>query len=566
MERTTAIPARALEHWPRRWPFPPGGAPVEAGRGIVATTDRLASLVGVNVLDQGGNAVDAAVAVSFALAVVNPEAGNLGGSGFLLARAPSGALATLDYRGCAPRAAAPDMFLDERLRAARASQEGHLAVAVPGSVRGLWEAHTRFGSLAWSRLVGPAVELAQGFPVEERLVRSYEPQIVRALERFPASAEIFLPNARVPRVGDVFRQPDLARTLERISERGADGFYLGETANLLVAEMRRGGGILTHDDLAGYTAVWRAPVRFRYRDHTIVSVGPPSSGGVTLALAAHVVARWNLRALAWHGALHVHLLAEAWRRAYADRNRFLADPDRERLPLEALLSPAYGAWRARDVSEERASRSIEVAPGADAFLAARERHTTHVSIVDSRGGAVSLTTTLNTWFGSKVVAEGTGVLLNNEMDDFTTRPGEPNAFGLVQGEANRIAPGKRMLSAMTPALVLDPSGRLAFVLGTPGGATIPTTTFQVVSNLVDHGMPLADAVAAPRVHHQHLPDRLEVEPGGLPEPVVEELRAMGHTVTERVELSGDVQAVGVRPDGRLEGVADPRRGGAALGL
>jgi gamma-glutamyltranspeptidase/glutathione hydrolase len=533
---------------------------------MVASTDRLASRVGVDVLAAGGNAVDAAVAVSFALAVVNPEAGNVGGSGFLLARTPDGELAALDYRGCAPRAATPDMFLDERRRTARASEEGHLAVAVPGSVRGLWEAHARFGSLAWARLVAPAVELAQGFCVAERLVRSFEPHLVAALQRFPASAEIFLPGGAVPRVGDTFRQPDLARTLERIRDRGPDGFYRGGTADLLVEEMRRGGGILTHEDLAAYAAVWRKPVQFRHRGCTLVSMAPSSSGGVTLALTAHMLARWDLGALPWHGARHVHLLAEAWRRAYADRNRYLADPDQESLPLPTLLSPRYGAWRGRDISEERASRSSDVGPGVEAFLGKPERHTTHVSVVDAQGGAVSLTTTLNTWFGSKLVAEGTGVLLNNEMDDFTTRPGEANAFGLVQGEANRIAPGKRMLSAMTPTLVLDARWRLALVVGTPGGATIMTTTFQVVSNLVDHGMTLADAVAAPRVHHQHLPDRLEVEPAGLPADVVEELRAMGHVVAERTELAGDVQAVRVWPDGTLEGVADPRRGGAALGL
>jgi len=534
---------------------------------MVATTDRLASRAGVDVLSAGGNAVDAAVAASFALAVVNPEAGNVGGSGFLLVRRADGTTAALDYRGRAPHRATPDMFVGPDGSLTRASEVGHLAVAVPGSVRGLWDAHARFGALPWRRLVTPAIALAEGFVVEERLVRSYEPHIVDGLRRFPSSAAVFLPEGAVPRAGTVLRQPDLARTLERIADLGPDGFYRGETADLLVDEMRRGGGLVTHEDLAAYTAVWREPVRYRHGEHTVVSMPPSSSGGVTLALTAHMLAARSLGSLPWHGSRHVHLLAEAWRRAFADRNHDLADPDHAAVPLATLTSPGYGAWRGDGIADERASPSSEIEPGARAFGAARERHhTTHVSIVDGRGEAVSLTTTLNTWFGSKLVAEGTGVLLNNEMDDFTAKPGAPNFFGLVQGEANAIAPGKRMLSAMTPTMVLAPDGRLSLVVGTPGGATIITTVFQVISNVLDHGMTLADAVAAPRVHHQHLPDRIQVEPGGLPSAVMEQLRAMGHTVAERSELSGDVEAVGVRADGTLEGVADPRRGGVALGL
>jgi gamma-glutamyltranspeptidase/glutathione hydrolase len=567
-------PPSRFVHWPDRWPFSPGAPAVEARQHLVATTDRLASQVGLAVLEEGGNAVDAAVAISFALAVVNPEAGNVGGSGFMLVRAPDGGVAALDYRACAPRAATREMFVDAagaRIAtsppmpsAPTRSEFGHLAVAVPGSVRGLWDAHARFGSLPWERLVEPAVHLARGgFVVEPRLTRSYEPHIIADLSSFPATAAIFLPGGAVPREGEVFRQPDLARTLERILDEGAEGFYRGETADLLVEEMRRGGGILTHEDLASYAAAWREPVRFRYRDRTVLSMPPSSSGGVTLALTAHILSVRRLGAEPWHGAKHVHLLAEAWRRAYADRNHHLADPDRVPVPTSALTSPAYGARRSADISLEKASRSADIGPGVAAF---EGTHTTHVSVVDSRGGAVSLTTTLNTWYGSKVVAAGTGVLLNNEMDDFTARPGEPNFFGLVQGEANQVAPGKRMLSAMTPTLVLDPAGRLSLVVGTPGGATIMTTIFQVISNLLDYGMTLADAVAAPRVHHQHLPDRIQAEPGGLPPEVVAELRSMGHAVVEGPEHTGDVQAIEVGDDGTLRGVADPRRGGVALGL
>jgi gamma-glutamyltranspeptidase/glutathione hydrolase len=437
-------------------------------------------------------------------------------------------------------------------------------VAVPGSVRGLHDAHARFGSLPWARLLEPAVELAQGFTVDDRIVRSFLPHIVQGLGRFPSSAEIFLPGGTPPRVGDTLRQSDLGRTLERIRDGGPSGFYAGETADLLIEEMRRSGGILTGEDLASYAAAWREPVRFRYRDHTVLSMPPSSSGGVTLAAMAHILSCWKVGALPWHGPPHLHLMAEAWRRAYADRNHYLADPDHAEMPLDALLSPGYGARRAEGISQDAASRSQDVGPGAGGIPP--QRHTTHVSIVDPSGGAVSLTTTLNTWYGSKVVAAGTGVLLNNEMDDFTASPGVANHFGLVQGKSNAIAPGKRMLSAMTPTLVLGPGERLVLVLGAPGGATIMTTVFQVISNIVDHGMSLAEAVTAPRVHHQHLPDRISVEPGALSAEVVEALRGLGHEVKEATQPWGDVQAVAVGTDGSLQGVADPRRGGTALGV
>ncbi|MBW3535407.1 MAG: gamma-glutamyltransferase [Gemmatimonadetes bacterium] len=550
-------------HWPATWPWKPDAAPVEAEEAMVATTDRYATEVGLEVLRSGGGAVDAAVAVSFALAVVNPEAGNVGGGGFMLVRTAAGDLAAIDYRSTAPAAATRDMFLDAGGEATDRSVLGHLAVAVPGSVRGLEAAHRRFGARRWAELVEPAVELARGFEVRERFTRSFEPHIVEGLRRFPVTAAVFLPGGRPPRVGETFRQPDLARTLERIRDRGAEGFYRGETADLLVAEMERGGGVLTHDDLTGYAAAWREPLRAPYREHTLVSMPPSSSGGVTLAATAAILERFDLGASPWHGAGHVHLLAEAWRRAYADRNHYLADPAFVDMPIETLTSPRYGTWRARDVSPEAATPSSEIRPGAEAF--AGGAHTTHFSIVDAGGAAVSCTTTLNTWYGSKVVAGGTGVLLNNEMDDLSARPGTPNFFGLVQGEANAVEPGKRPLSAMTPTLVLDGRGELRLVVGTPGGATIITTVFQVVSNMLDHGMALAPAVAAPRVHHQHLPDQLWTEPGGLPEDVMRELRGWGHRVVERDEWSGDVQAVRVGVDGSLEGAADPRRGGVALG-
>jgi gamma-glutamyltranspeptidase/glutathione hydrolase len=543
---------------------------------MVATTDRYATEVGVAVLAAGGNAVDATVAASFVLAVVNPEAGNVGGSGFLLARMADGRTEALDYRGVAPRAATRDMFVGAASELSELAQLGPLAAAVPGSVKGLWEAHRALGSRPWASLLGPAIELARGFRVTDRLVRSYPPHIVAGLAHFPESARIFLPGGRAPRAGETFRQPDLARTLEGIRDGGADGFYRGPTADRLVEAMRRHGGILELEDLAGYQVVRREPLAFTYRGHGIVCMPPSSSGGIALAETAHMLAGRDLAGLDWHGAEHVHLLAEAWRRAFADRNHYLADTDFVEVPVGELASASYGARRAREIGG-RATPSADVGPGVGGVgSGAGERrrasgpgregdHTTHVSIVDAQGNAVSMTTTLNTWYGSKWVAEGTGVLLNNEMDDFTAKPGTPNHFGLIQGAANVIVPGKRMLSAMTPTIVLDPRGRLRLVLGAPGGGTIITTVFQVISNVLDNGMGLADAVAAPRVHHQHLPDRIDAEPSGLPQVVARELREMGHTVTEQREPWGDVQAVMAAEGGQWEGVADPRRGGVAMG-
>jgi gamma-glutamyltranspeptidase/glutathione hydrolase len=439
--------------------------------------------------------------------------------------------------------------------------------------------HQRFGRAPWRELVEPAVRLARGFVVRQRFLQAYTPRIGDELRRFRASTRIFLPGGSPPRVGDVFRQGELVGTLERIRDRGPEDFYAGETAQHIVGEIEQGGGILTLEDLAAYQAVWREPVRFTYRGREIISRPPPSSGGVTLAEISKLLECFQLAPLAWHGGDHVHLLAEAWKRAYADRNHYLADPDFREMPLGTLTSSAYASWRASEISSERTAPSAEVAPGVDAFTNARAsgaggvtsaaprepEHTTHFSVVDPYGGAVSATTTINSWFGSKVAVEGAGFLLNNDMDDFSSRPGFPNQFGLIQGEANRIEPGKRMLSAMAPSVVLDGSGRLSMVLGSPGGSSIITTVFQVVSNVIDHNMTLTEAVHAPRVHHQHLPDQIFYEPASLPEDVLTDLTGRGHKLVEREEMSGDIQAILVHPDGTLEGRSDPRRGGAAGG-
>lgn len=561
--------------WAGGWRYTPD-APVEAQTGMVVSTDDYASRVGVEVLQAGGNAVDAAIAVQFALAVVNPEAGNIGGGGFMVLRMADGTAAALDYREKAPLAATRDMYLDADGNVTDASVVGHLAAGVPGTVMGMWEAHQRFGTLDWADLVEPAITLAEGFEVRQRFLNSLDASMVEALSAFAASAAQFLPrDGQPPLVGDTLRQPDLAATLQRIRDQGSLGFYSGETAELIVAEMERGGGLISLLDLGSYTAEWREAVTFDYRDHTIYSMPPSSSGGVTMAEAANILERYELGSMAFDSPERIHLLAEAWRRAYADRNHYLADPAFVDMPLDVLASDDYAAFRAADLELDAASPSSSVLPAVEAYegttapapvgIPDEGENTTHYSIVDGMGNAVSVTTTINSWYGSKVTVAGAGFVLNNEMDDFAAKPGTPNQFGLVQGENNAIAPGKRMLSAMSPAIVLDPDGQLRMVTGTPGGSTIITTVLQTILNVIDGDMNVAEAVLAPRVHHQHLPDQIFVEPGGFSSEVLDGLRAMGHTVVERGGVSGDVQAIVVRPDGTLEAQSDPRRGGAAVG-
>jgi gamma-glutamyltranspeptidase/glutathione hydrolase len=553
---------------PADWPFAGDTTAVQAAQGMVVTTDGYASEVGVSVLRAGGNAVDAAVATAFALAVVNPEAGNLGGGGFMLLRLSDGRAAALDFRERAPRAAARNMYLDADGRLTHASVEGHRAVGVPGTVAGLWEAHRRYGKLPWADVVAPAIRLAEGFVVRERLALSLA-MIGTKLNDFPATARIFLPRGRVLGVGDTLVQSDLAETLRRIQRAGRDGFYAGRTADLFAAEMRRGGGLITKEDLAAYRPAWREPIRFTYRGDTVLSMPPSSSGGVTLAMIAGILEGYDLGGLQWHSPRHIHLLTEAFRRAYADRNALLGDPDFVTIPLARLMSPEYAAARRATISLGRATPSRDVGPGAGG--SGEGPHTTHFSIVDSSGNAVAVTTTINSFYGIRAVVEGAGFLLNNEMDDFSAKPGSPNQFGLVQGEANAIAPGKRPLSAMTPTIVLTGEGRLLLVLGTPGGSTIITNVFQNISNVLDFGMSVARAVSAPRIHHQHLPDEIGYEPGSLTAVTIAALRAMGHTVKERgspdaaYPYIGDIQAILVRADGMLEGASDPRRHGTAVG-
>src|SRR5213083_3287493 len=518
----------------RGWPT----QAVRAGHSMVATDEELGSEAGVEILRRGGNAVDAAVAVAFALAVVEPVAGNIGGGGFRLIRDPGGTVRALDYREAAPRRATPGMYVDSTGKPAASSLTGHLSVGVPGSVAGLWEAHRKYGKLRWKDLVAPAIVLARDGHVLDG-PRSH--QIAREasrLARFPASRAQFLRNGEAPPAGTRFVQAELAHTLELIADSGPKVFYRGQIAELLVREMERRGGLITRDDLARYRAKWRAPLQIDYRGYTIYTMPPPSGGGVTLAEILNTMEGFGPLP-AFGSARLLHLQAEAMRRAYADRNAFLGDPDFVSLPLKRLVSKAYAAELRAAIDPGRATGTTS----APVVEAEEDTSTTHYSIVDADGGAVSCTTTLNNDFGSAVTVTGAGFLLNDEMDDFATAPGKPNLYGLVQGEANAIAPGKRMLSAMTPSIVLDTAGNLQMVVGTPGGPTIITSVAQVILNVLDQRMSLPDAVAAPRIHHQALPDQTYYERAGLTDTTVRALEAMGHKMEMRRGHSGVVAAI-----------------------
>jgi gamma-glutamyltranspeptidase / glutathione hydrolase len=554
------------------WAFPSSRvAAIHGAKGMVSTTDRIASEIGAEVIRRGGNAVDAAIATHFALAVVNPEAGNIGGGGFMIIRMADGRTAALDFREKAPIRATRDMYAGPEGNATDRSIVGHLAAGVPGSVAGMWAAHQRFGSVPWPDLIQPAVNLAEGVVVHERLARSLR-EHESQLRKFPTTAKVFLIDGRAPRVGERLVQRDLAETMRRIAADGSDGFYRGRTAELIEAEMRRGGGIITREDLARYQAVWREPITFEYRDQTVISMPPPSSGGATLAEILNILEGYDLKQLGYLSADHVHLWTEAVKRAYADRNAYLADPDFVSQPTIRMISDAYAKQRRTDIRMDRDTPSADVHPGLGAVAtqsAASRResdNTTHYSVVDAAGNAVSVTTTLNSLYGSLATVDGAGFLLNNEMDDFATKPGAPNQFGLVQGESNAIQPGKRMLSSMTPVILVDHDGKVRLVSGTPGGATIVTSMAQIVSNVVDFGMDIASATGAPRLHHQHLPDVLMFERGGLPAAVQTALRNRGHLMQERAGYQGDTQSIQVLSNGMLIGVADPRRGGAAVAV
>jgi gamma-glutamyltranspeptidase/glutathione hydrolase len=537
---------------------------VTARGGMVVAQEARAARVGAGVLTRGGNAVDAAVAVGFALAVTYPRAGNIGGGGFMVLHRAGGESAAIDYRETAPAATTRDVFLDASGAADPAkSRESGLAVGVPGTVAGLALAHERYGSgrFTLAQLIAPAIRLARdGVPVEDDTADSL-PRAQARLARWPASARIFLrPDGNILQPGDRLVQTDLADTLERIAREGPQAFYRGAVAERIASAVRAAGGRMVAGDLADYRAVIRAPVRGSYRGYQILSMPPPSSGGVLTVEMLNVLEGFPLGRLGARSPDTLHLLIETMKRAYADRAEHLGDPEFVQTPDSGLISKRYAADLRARIDPQRAQPSVRIRAGEPARFGGD--NTTHYSIIDRDGNAVANTTTLNFSYGLGLVAAETGVLLNNELDDFAAKPGAPNAFGLTGGEANAPAPGKRPLSSMAPTIVLK-DGKPVLVTGSPGGSRIPTAVLQVIVNTIDHGMSIAEAVAAPRVHHQWLPDETRVEYGFAPE-TIRALEARGHTVATPLGQTS-ANSIAVTPDGII-GAADSRtRGALAVG-
>ncbi len=529
--------------------------PVVARNGMVASGEAVATRIGVDILKAGGNAIDAAVAVGFALAVTLPGAGNLGGGFMMVHLAATGETVAIDYRETAPAAARRDMFLDpagavDRKRALFS----HASVGVPGTVAGLALALERYGTIGLSQALAPAIRLAADGVVVSRTLAASRAARAKRLKRWPASAtQFFRADGKPYRAGDRLRQPDLAWSLAEIAAGGAAAFYRGAIAERIAADMAANNGLITAADLAGYRAVVRAPVAGTYRGYRILSMPPPSSGGVHLIQMLNILEGYPIGLLGHNGADTVHLMAEAMKRAYADRAKHLGDPDFWPVPVAGLTSKAYAAAQRRTIDRHRARPSSEIAAGDPA--PAESNQTPHVSVIDKAGNAVANTYTLNFGYGTGIVAAGTGILLNNEMDDFSAKPGTANAYGLIGGDANAIAPGKRPLSSMTPTIVLR-DGKPFLATGSPGGSRIITSTLQLIMNLIDHGMNIAAAAAASRMHHQWLPDELRLEAGFSPD-TIRLLAAKGHKIAVKSPM-GATQSV-MLDGGRLYGASDPRR-------
>ena len=543
--------------------------PVRARHGMAATTNEVASRVGVDVMKRGGNAVDAAIAVAFALTVTHPAAGNLGGGGFMMIRLRDGRTTAIDYREMAPSAAHRDVYLDKNgnlIEGEGGSLVGYRAAGIPGTVRGMELALKKYGSgrLTWAQLVEPARRLANaGFTVTNELARSLYGNR-EYLSKYAESKRIYLKGGQFYKEGEIFRQPELAATFARLQRFGPNEFYEGETARLIVADMKRNNGLMTMEDLRGYVAKERAPVRGNYRGHEIISMPPPSSGGAVLIEMLNILEGFDLQKMEASSSDRYHLMAEAMRRAFADRAEYMGDSDFVKVPVQGLIDKSYAATLRGTINTDRASTSAEVRAGRPAGYESDE--TTHFTVVDKEGNAVSNTYTLNNSYGSAAVAKGTGLILNDEMDDFAAKPGTPNMYGLIQGERNAVAPKKRPLSAMTPTIVLRKDGSLWFTVGSPGGPTIINTVLCIISNVIDYEMNIQQAIDFPRIHHQWLPDELVGEPFGLSGDTQRALTSRGHKLA-KLRYLGDAEGIMIEEKtGMRLGATDPRRSdGQAVG-
>jgi gamma-glutamyltranspeptidase/glutathione hydrolase len=537
------------------------GRDIVADSGMVVSASLQSSWAGVSILLKGGNAVDAAVATGFALAVCYPEAGNIGGGGFMLIRTADGKTEVIDYREKAPVNASRDMYLDKSGNVIEGlSTDTHLASGVPGSVDGMITAHSKYGKLPFKEVIQPAIDLAEnGFPITARLAGDFNSNRNTFIERNSFRPK-FIKDS-LWKEGDILIQRDLAETLTRIRDYGRDGFYSGKTARLMIREMKKANGIVTDQDLKEYKSISRVPLTDDYKGYKIITVPPPSSGGVTLIQLLKMTESYPFREWGFHSYHTIHVMTEAERRAFADRSEYLGDPGFIKIPVDQLISKSYLLRRMRSLDEKKASSSQEIRAGTPESYTSEE--TTHYSVVDAAGNSVATTTTLNNTFGNSIVVDSAGFLLNNEMDDFSVKPGFPNMYGLVGGEANSVQPGKRMLSSMTPTIV-EKEGKLFLVVGSPGGSTIPTTVFQVIINLLDFGMNIGQAVDTGRIHHQWLPDWISYEKNALDSITLSRLRGLGHVLKERNAI-GSINAIMILPGGKKAGAADKRGDNSSCG-
>ncbi len=530
-------------------------------KGMVVTAHPEASVIGLSILQQGGNAMDAACAVEFALSVCYPAAGNIAGGGFWVVYTSGKRVHTLDYREKAPSGAHKDMFLDQEGEVIKGrSTQTLLASGVPGTVAGMVKAHEKFGSLPWPEIVQPAIDMAsKGFAITTNQAADFNSIQQSLIERNTWNVPLVKDSAWKP--GDLLVQPELAATLESIRDQKRDGFYTGPTADLIVAQMEESGGIVTHKDLADYDAVWREPIKGEYKEYTFYSMAPPSSGGVALKQLLGLTAMKGMTESGHNTAQTVHLMAEAEKIVYADRAEYLGDPGFTSVPIEQITSFSYLQKRAFEISPDKANPSDSVKAGP---VPKESEETTHYSVTDQWGNAVSATTTLNGGYGNRIMVKGAGFLMNNQMDDFSVKPGYPNLYGLLGSEANSIQPGKRMLSSMTPT-ILTKDNELFMVVGTPGGSTIITSVYQTILNVTDFGMTMQEAVSAKRFHHQWLPDVIQYEPDAFDSITVKRLESLGQHL-KQVGKIGRVDAILVRPDKKFEGGADPRGDDSAKGF